>query len=66
MKLEYLENKAFSSIDVVTDFDEGTNLNEIINDNALVLKIHLTPVKSTEKILLEITLHEYGWTISES
>lgn len=60
---KYINTKAFSSIDIICD--ETNNTPQIINDNAFVVDIHVTPVKTNEKIAINIYLHEYGWTIEE-
>lgn len=61
---KYINTKAFTSIDIICD--ETNNTSDVINDNAFVVDIHLTPTKTNEKIGINIFLHEYGWTIEET
>jgi len=62
IKQDFLNNKAFYSIDFICDSTNNTN--EIVNDNALVVATEVVPLKTAEKILFTLTLHEYGWTLN--
>ena len=62
-KQKYITENAFEIAEYICD--ETNNTSEIINDNALVLELHLVPKKTAEKILVKITLHEAGWSIEE-
>ena len=45
--------------------DEVLNEQNVVNDNALIVQIDATPLKTNEKIGIIVNIHESGWTIEE-